>query len=568
MISPNRRFARLSAPVLVSATALFLMVINCTVAISKTSITSDEVVHIPAGFYALTTGEYRMNAEHPPLAKMWSAIPLFFLLPHDKGPSEPTGYFAQRGAAFYGHFWKLHEKRFREIWFWSRLSMIAFTAGLGMLLFWTTRRWFGTMPAVFATLIYAFEPNVLGHGRLVHTDVAASFMYLLFFVALYGYKESPTLLRACLLGLTTSLALVTKFSMVVLLPVLSVLFVLLLWKHRREPKEFRMTAGHALLTVIVIILIIQSVYGFQNHPLGADATWIQGVSRYPTLVVRTIEALSPVFPRDFLFGTYVVLMHNSGGHSSSLLGQYDYRGWWYYFPVAFALKTPIAFLVLAAAGILWSLWLLSRKETVFLLPWIPLAIYAGLAMSSGINIGIRHFMPAFPFLMMFAGVIVARIYGQAGKWGRIVAASVIGILALEAYLAFPYYISYFNQFKGANPGWRYLSDSNVEWGDAVPELVEYLKARNIRQVSGALLGGNMTLHFYGIEFTDIYEPLAKTRHVALGASFLNGSTVGYGDAASGRGTEAERVNFFRAYRARKPVAVFGNSIYLFDNGLE
>ena len=114
-----------------------------------------------------------------------------------------------------------------------------------------------------------------------------------------------------------------------------------------------------------------------------------------------------------------------------------------------------------------------------------------------------------------------------------------------------------------------LSDSNVEWGDAVPELVAYLKARGISRVSGAMLGGNMTLPFYGIEFMDIYsDPLAPgTSYVALGASFLNGSTVEYGDAASGRGTEQERVNFFDAYRRRIPIAVFGNSIYLFENAV-
>jgi len=140
-------------------------------------------------------------------------------------------------------------------------------------------------------------------------------------------------------------------------------------------------------------------------------------------------------------------------------------------------------------------------------------------------------------------------------------------MAIEALATFPYYISYVNQFKGQNPGWRYLSDSNVEWGDAVPELVDYLRARDITQISGALLGGNLTLHLYGIEFKSPFgpPPLPETDYVAIGASFLNGSTVEYGDAGSGRGTEEQRVNFFDAYRHRKPLAVFGNSIYLFKN---
>jgi hypothetical protein len=168
---------------------------------------------------------------------------------------------------------------------------------------------------------------------------------------------------------------------------------------------------------------------------------------------------------------------------------------------------------------------------------------------------------------MLSGDLLASLCKQARKAGLIFAGGVIGVMAIEALATFPYYISYVNQFKGENPGWRYLSDSNVEWGDAVPELAEYLKSKGVRQISGALLGGNLTLHFYGIEFMDLFgqPPLPETRYVAIGASFLNGSTVEYGDAGNGRATEQQRINFFDAYRNQKPVAIFGNSIYLFEN---
>src|SRR5436190_22175829 len=86
------------------------------------------------------------------------------------------------------------------------------------------------------------------------------------------------------------------------------------------------------------------------------------------------------------------------------------------------------------------------------------------------------------------------------------------------------------------------------------------------RVSGALLGGRLTLHFYGIEFVDLFPPppIPETRYVGLGASFLNGSTVAYGDSTNGRGTERERVNFFDAYPKLKPIAIFGYSIYLYE----
>jgi len=561
------RTSLLSPSVLISGAALLFMAANCVLAVHRTGLTSDEVIHIPAGYYGLTAGEYRMNAEHPPLAKMWSALPLILFLPHDEGPAEATGNFSERGGRFYGHFWSVYRDTYQLIFFWARTVMVTFTIALGILLFLATRRWFGPIAAVFAVLLYSFEPTILGHGRLVHTDIPAAFMYLLFFFVLDGYRQNPSASRALGIGLVTALALLTKFSMIVLIPVLGVLVLVRLWWSRENPKVWRSVTGHVLVAAAVFVLTVQVVYAFRSPSIDPEVAWIQNVSRYPSLVERTIETLSPVFPRDFLFGIYVVAMHNSGGHSSSILGLYDYRGWWYYFPLAFALKTTIPFLLLSLAAIGWSLWRTAQGDRAFSYAIIPLAIYSLLAMTSGINIGIRHFLPAYPFLFMLSGALLASIWRHSRKAGFILAIGVVGLMAVEALATFPYYISYVNQFKGQNPGWRYLSDSNVEWGDAVPELVDYLRARDITQISGALLGGNLTLHLYGIEFKSLFgpPPLPETEYVAIGASFLNGSTVEYGDAGSGRGTEEQRVNFFDAYRHRKPLAVFGNSIYLFKN---
>jgi 4-amino-4-deoxy-L-arabinose transferase-like glycosyltransferase len=561
------RTSSLSPSILISLAALLLMASNCVLAIHRTGLTSDEVIHIAAGYYSLSAGEYRMNAEHPPLAKMWSALPLMLFLPHDEGPANAPGNFSQRGGQYYGHFWNVYQDAYLRICFWARTAMVAFTVALGSLIFVATRRWFGPVAAVFAVLLYTFEPTVLGHGRLVHTDIPATLMYLLFFVALDQYRERLSISRALVVGFVTALALLTKFSMIILLPVAGAFFIVRFWRTRGSSNARWSLAGHLSLASLVFVLTIQAVYAFRNPPLEPEVKWIQSVSRYPVVVERTIETLSPLFPRDFLFGIYVVTMHNSGGHSASVLGNYDYRGWWYYFPVAFLLKTFIPFLLLSVAAIVWSLRRVTHGDRSLWYALIPLALYSAMAMTSGINIGVRHFLPAFPFLFMLSGAFLAAVSRDAPKAGGILAAGVISLMAIEAVATFPYYISYVNQLKGQNPGWRYLSDSNVEWGDATPELAAYLKARGVNQVSGALLGGNLTLHAYGIEFMDLFgrPPRPQTQYVALGASFLNGSTVEYGDASNGRETELQRINFFDAYRSRRPVAVFGNSIYLFEN---
>jgi hypothetical protein len=128
---------------------------------------------------------------------------------------------------------------------------------------------------------------------------------------------------------------------------------------------------------------------------------------------------------------------------------------------------------------------------------------------------------------------------------------------------------YMNQLASARPHWWYLSDSNVEWGDDVKALARYLKARGETQVQGALSGAWGTIHHYGVRQLDLIAPAAvvarypRTRYTAIGASFLNGSTVPGGDEGYGQGHGAQRVNKFAAYRDRPPEAVFGRSIYLY-----
>ena len=140
-------------------------------------------------------------------------------------------------------------------------------------------------------------------------------------------------------------------------------------------------------------------------------------------------------------------------------------------------------------------------------------------------------------------------------------------MGVEAVRAFPNQVTYFNQLAASRPHWWYLSDSNVEWGEDARLVALYLRARGETRVRAAFLGAR-TLSHYGVEYVDLLpvdsEEPPLTRYEAIGASFLNGSTVPASRLIRGHWpTESERVNFFDAYRHRTPEAVFGNSIYLY-----
>jgi len=565
----------------VCAALLFLMALNLLAAISRKTITNDEIVHIPAGYYHLVAGEFQLNNEHPPLIKMWAALPLLFVQPDEPPPPPDTDdeNFMERTWGFHARFWQANRERFAAVTFWPRVMMVPITLALGVLIFVFARKLFGETAGLVAVALYVFEPTVLAHGRIVHTDLPAAFAYLLFFFMLHKYSEGasaatagvPSLSRrhALLLGLVSGMALLTKFSMVVILPVLVVYFGIRLWTTRRERQQRKQLLGHAGLVTAVILILVNAAYYFTRPPLEAsDVRWV--ALKSATIfseILMSVRVLSKVVPTYYLFGLYNVLIHGHYGHAASLMGQYNDLGWWYYFPVAFALKTTIPFLLLALAALGWAAWRLAvKRDKRFLILLVPFSLYAAIALTSHINIGIRHFLPVYPFLFILGGGLLAQLLRDRKKLGMAMLILLIGWMGFEAARTFPDYTPYMNQLASRRPHWYYLSDSNVEWGDDVGELATYLKARGETKVSAALSGGWSTLSNFGVEYLDMVsvpkDATPETRYVAIGAGFLNGSFIPGDETIVGR-RSFERTELFARYRYRQPEAVFGNSIYLY-----
>lgn len=565
------RWARQRWPGLLSAGLLAVMALQMLATISRKTITIDETIHIPAGYYYLVSGDFQINNEHPPLAKMWAALPLLVIQPSEPPPIlDENENYKNRTWSFHQKFWELNRARFEAISFWSRAMMIALTLALGALIFFYARKLFGSIAALFAVALFTLEPTFLAHGRIVHTDVPAALMYLLFFVTLHGYIERRTLRRALLLGVVTSVALLTKFSLIVILPVLVLVMIFFMIKAVRKREGQAAVLRDAVLLAAIVLVMVNLAYRFQHPALApADSSWVQAKSAaHFGEITSGIRALSKVVPTYYLFGLYNVTIHNQYGHQASLLGRYSEMGWWYYFPVAFALKTTIPFLLIAVTSLAWALWnLLARREQRFLFLLAPLAIYSVMAMSSHLNIGIRYFLPAYPFLLILGGALLARLSALRFKpAGLILVALLFAWMTFECVRTFPSYLPYMNQLASGHPHWWYLSDSNVEWGDDVGELARYLKARGETSVRGAIAGGPITLTQYQIEYADLLAtrgPLPAARYTAVGAAVLNGSVLpDDADAMSGR-APGELASFFASYRARQPEAVFGNTIYLF-----
>lgn len=556
---------------------LLLMSANLLTAIGRKGITADEFYHIPSGYYHLTAGNFQINTEHPPLVKMFAAVPLLFIHLEGARPQPPMAAEPRRRTEdTLALFWRANTARFETIAFWSRVPMIFITLVLGGLIFVYARQLFGRRAALFAVALYSFEPTILAHGRVVQTDVPAALSYLLFFFTLHAYSRSPTARRVVGLGVVSGLGLVTKFSLMVFAPMLIVYAIALIsvapsrgWKRL----QISLQIGFATL---IALFVINIAYYFQSRPLlEGDLSYI--ALHTPSIsneVEFGMQALSKIVPTSFLFGLYQVAIHNRDGHLASILGRYGFQGWWYYFPLAFALKTTIPFLLISIAALGWALRRFFRgREWRFLALLVPIVVYTLLSVTSRINIGIRHFLPIFPFLFILAGALLDRLL-KIRRGHRLAVITVTVLMCwvgFECARAYPHYVPYMNQFAWRRPHWYYLTDSNVEWGDDVRELALYLRARGETKVRAALLDGSTfndysveyvrTLDHYGIEQVNFISPdtgQPETRYVAIGASYLNGALLLAVPVP-------QRLKVLE-YRRRTPEAVFGNSIYLYRVG--
>ena len=571
-LSTVRDFARAHAAELTCAAVLFLMAINFFAVILRKGLTNDEKYHIPAGYYHLVFGDFQLNPEHPPVVKMISAIPLLFVNLDAPAPSvSPAENPILQGHDTFQAFWEANPTKIETLAFWARVPMIVLTLIFGVLVFTYTKYLGGKLAGTLAVMMFSVEPTILAHGRVVQTDVPAAMAYFLFFFMLQRLIDQPSANRAIQFGLASGLALVVKFSLVVILPVFLGALLLIAWRNYRRAGRVIDVGLSVAAVVVAALLVVNIAYYFERGPL-LPMNREEVVREWPnhiTALGRSFHALRTIIPPTYMFGVFAISVHNEWGHYASIIGNYSRTGWWYYFPVAFGLKTTIPFLLISIASLVWAIWRALRyRDRRFFLPLLAIVLYTILSMKSQINIGVRHFLPVFPFLMLLGGLLLARLLEVRHR--RVVLVALVLLfswMVIERVRAFPNYIPYMNQLASAHPHWYYLSDSNVEWGDDTEDMARYLVERGETRVRAAVLGGWLSKPLYGVQYVNpmvIDQPVEHTRYIAIGASYLTGSTVPLiRDQAGKPITEEQRRDFFAAYRNRKPEAIFGNSIYLF-----
>ncbi|MGI8786114.1 MAG: hypothetical protein ACR2L2_20970 [Acidobacteriota bacterium] len=416
--------------------------------VQVTSLTTDEGFHIVAGHSYLADRDFRINDEHPPLAKLWAvALPYFTL---ERAPIRSLDYPATPPGIgrLVGDFFRSLGDGMQPFIDRSRYGAALLSALLAVVLYGAAVWLYGNeWIALLVVGVYTLEPTVLAHSPIVHTDIGSALGYLLGFISLCAWWKAPSLRRTGLVAAAVAIGCLLKFSMVVL-PLFGLL--VLSGKILTSRSDLRRYAAQGLVAAGIFYFVLLAGYLFAD--LDRSPADFQGWNLIP-------------FPRHFVHGVSTLFDHQQNGHGSYLFGRFSQRGWWYYFPVAAALKFALPTLIWWLVGAVC--WIRVRKGIEGNL-WIAMAAtYLAASMASSINIGVRHLMPLVPLLTLASGEALLALGRRSRALAGVFVAVTIGWLALSSARIHPHYLAYFNELAGgAGNGWRYLSDSNSDWSQA------------------------------------------------------------------------------------------------------
>jgi len=495
-VRDSRRVALKAAAV---ASLLTILVTQMALAIRQESLTWDEDDHIFAGYMSWKTGDFGLNPEHPPLVKLLATIPILNIplhVPVLQGRDFKIEAFLD-GKDF------LSKNGGDTMLFRVRMAAAVLTVLTALLVFFAANEMFGGLAGFIALALFAFDPNLLAHGAFVTTDMGLSCFLFASVYAFYRYVKTPSRWRLVVAGLAAGLALASKHTGILVFPMLFALALCEVLRTRERKQIVRMAV--VLLAILAIaITVLWAFYGFRYsaRPAGLAmnppfSQFSRGLRPLDTLFVTTC-ARWHLLPESYLYGL-IDVRKMVDWYPSYIFGKVYPHGVWFYFPSAFAIKSTLAFLALLVLALvaITTRKLTAWREILFLT--VPAAIHFGVATFSTINIGLRHILPVYVFLIpLVAGAAWIFIRSDL-RW-----AWVIGLLlvaqAVTSLRTFPAYIAYSNELWGGPANtYRYLSDSNADWGQQLKATKKYLDGRGVTNCWFAYFAeGVVDTDYYGI----------------------------------------------------------------------
>ncbi len=521
------------------------------------SVTTDEPLHLVHSVAMQQTGVMALPEMHVPLTYrlVGGLLGTEGLLPDvTQSPSWPSANPYDIGREY---TWRDDLPTDRVVWL-GRYVVVLMGVLLGALLAaWTWTLTNGHRPATGIVLaLYALSPNLLAAAALLTTDMAATLTWFAAVYTWWRYWRRPSWGHWLVAAVALGLALAAKLTGVLLLPITFVLAYVAVWPvgwgdRKTRPYGWARPGLVWLALLPVAGLVLWALYGFETRAaLPMPAYWEAW-----RLLLTEVET----------------------SHANFFLGRIAPVGSWLYFPVTLLLKTPLLQLALflLVPVVLWRSVVSSQRPAAG--RWrsvafvaLPAAVLLAVAAVSRLNFGYRHALPAIPFLMLLGGQGAAWLWGLPMARGRLARAALVlavGWTAVAALRTHPDHLAYFNELaRGKN--WRYLGDSNLDWGQNLNQLAAY--AAEVAATTGRPLRFSYTgiadRAHYGLRGPSLVEQFnagdawaaanPPAGRYAINASDLQGTGLVLGTL--------DEIDLFDWFRRREPLATLGGSIFVYD----
>ncbi len=385
-----------------------------------------------------------------------------------------------------------------SILFRTRLFASLFTLALAVLLFGAGLTIFGPEVAVLALAIFVFEPTILAHGFLVTTDMAVTCCLFASVVAFYFYLEKRSTRWLVATGIATGMTLAAKHSGLLVIPILTALAAVDVFSGRTEfagdqnapsTKRFAWIARSSLAILLIAYVTLWCFYGFRFKSASPPANDFVAAGQLASdssvdrnahsRLLRTALRMH-ILPEPYLYGLrHVAAIARTGG-PAFIFGKLYPSGRWYYFPAVLLVKWTVGFILLLAASSLGISGLKPQNRRALWFLALPPLIFLAACLPAKLNLGVRHILPVFPFVIVIAA---------AGAWelcrhrpaAKYVVAALVLAHAASSMASFPSYIPYSNElFGGTSHTYRVLGESNVDWGQSLKAIRDYVQENSVK----------------------------------------------------------------------------------------
>jgi hypothetical protein len=510
------------------ALLLAMMALLSGGAARRESVTVDEVAHIGAGVSYLQKLDLRMNEEHPPLPKALAAIPLVLRGVH-ADYSHVSWTFSNKmfnaflGEWVFGHWVIMSWNDPHATLLWARVPMLLLTLLLGLAIYVYGSRLGDRWGGLLCLCVYVSMPAFLAFGPLVITDVAVALFWVLAVWQLPEMWHSPSRWTVIKFGLALGGAFLSKFSSGLLLFVFVAVALSLRWRgvpeqptekaalrawRRRAWRNMAKATFWAALFVYVVYFVLS-----WNEPTDS----FNIIPHFPVSPLLR-RLLMPLW--KYLRGL-LGFAFSAASRPTYILGHAYSHGVWFYFPVLFVLKSPLAFLLLLLLAVGIAIFLRRRSaghpagqlsaipsgmELHWRAVWVSLVVFVAVCMVNRLDISIRHFSIALALLPLLLAPLPRILESlqrsnwrgaRAGEWVTIGLAAASLATAVWAY---PNYFPFLNVLSMGRPAYLLINDSNLDWNQSLPEVEKFVRQRGLNQI---------LLDEYGFSAPTVYVPEAQ-----------------------------------------------------------